>query len=219
MPKEINKMKQLLKLVPVLFMFLTGCATIEPYNYAAYEAELPRSILVIPPINSSIDVKASYTYLSTVTMPLAEKGYYVFPVSVIDNLLKENGLPTPTEMNSIPLDKIQEHIGADAVLYVTIEKWGQEYQVISSVTTVKGYAKLVSVKSGNLLWEAPLDAQISSDSAGLGLIGALVNAAITQVVGDINDRTPAVSSIANMRAFNATKRGLLNGPYKKTANK
>jgi hypothetical protein len=45
-------------------------------------------------------------YLSTLTKPLAEKGYYVLPVAVIDQFLKENGLPTPAEMNGIPLEKI-----------------------------------------------------------------------------------------------------------------
>jgi hypothetical protein len=40
-----------------------------------------------------------YIYLSTLTKPLAEKGYYVLPVAVIDQFLKENGLPTPAEMN------------------------------------------------------------------------------------------------------------------------
>ncbi|MEO9509439.1 MAG: GNA1162 family protein, partial [Nonlabens ulvanivorans] len=161
----------------------------------------------------------SYTYLSTVTQPLAEKGYYVFPVSVIDHFLKENGLPTPAEMNSIPLDKIQEHIGADAVLYVVIDNWGQEYQVLSSVTVVQGYAKLISVKTGELLWDAPIVAQQSSNNGNQGLIGALVSAAITQIAGNVKDYTPAVSRLANNAAINSVKRGLLDGPYKLNAKK
>lgn len=202
-----------IKFTPILLLFLTGCATVEPYNYDAFNAEPPRSILVIPPVNNSVDVKAPYTYISTVTRPLAEKGYYVFPVGVIDQFLKENGLPTPAEMNMIPLDKIDENIGADAVLYVTIDNWGQEYQVLSSVTIVKGYAKLISVKSGHLLWEAPVVAQQSSDSGGNGLIGALVNAAVTQIAGSISDNTPTVARFANQQAFGSKQRGLPDGPY------
>ena len=63
-------------------------------------------------MNSSVEVNAPYSYLSTISQPLAEKGYYVFPVSVVDTFLKENGLPTPAEMNGIALDKIVEVIGA-----------------------------------------------------------------------------------------------------------
>lgn len=207
-------MKMIFKLMPILFVFLTGCVTVTPYDYTALTAESPRSILVLPPLNNSVDVNASYTYLSTITRPLAEKGYYVYPVAVIDTFLKENGLPTPAEMNAITLDKISENIGADAVLYVTIDNWGQEYQVISSVTIVQGHAKLVSVKTGALLWDAPVVAKLASDGGGNGLIGALVSAAITQIVGDVVDKTPEASRLANTQAFDSKERGLLAGPYK-----
>jgi hypothetical protein len=40
-------------------------------------------------------------------------------------------------MNSIPLEKIREHTGADAVLYVEIEEFGQKYLVLSSVAIGK----------------------------------------------------------------------------------
>ena len=69
-----------------------GCAT-TPYDYAPYRQHMPRSILVLPPLNESVEVNAPYSYLSTVTRPLAECGYYVFPVAVIDAFLKDNGLP------------------------------------------------------------------------------------------------------------------------------
>ncbi len=63
-----------------------GCAT-TPYDYAPYRQHMPRSILVLPPLNKSVEVNAPYSYLSTVTRPLAECGYYVFPVAVIDAFL------------------------------------------------------------------------------------------------------------------------------------
>jgi len=198
----------------LLIIVLNGCVSInESYDYTAFNNHKPRSILVIPPQNNSIEVNAPYTYLSTVTQPLAEKGYYVFPVSVIDYFLKQNGLPTPAEMNSIPLDKIDEHIGADAVLYVTLSDWGQKYELISSKAIVKGHVRLVAVKTGITLWDAPIHAVQASDSGGHGLIGALVNAAITQILGDLQDHTPALARQANNIAINSSKRGLPNGPY------
>ncbi len=212
-------MKMIFKLIPIVFVLLTGCATVPPYDYTALKNESPRSILVLPPLNNSVDVSASYTYLSTITMPLAEKGYYVYPVAVIDTFLKENGLPTPAEMQSISLDKISENIGADSVLYVTIDNWGQEYKVLSSVTIVKGHAKLVSVKTGTLLWDAPVMAELASDSGGNGLIGALVNAAITQIAGNLVDRTPQAARLAHSIAFDSKERGLLVGPYKPAETK
>ncbi|MGK0306257.1 MAG: hypothetical protein ACI8UG_002012 [Gammaproteobacteria bacterium] len=203
------------KVALLFIVLLSGCTTIEPYNYGPLKQAAPRSILVLPPMNSSVEVSAPYTYLSTVTKPLAEKGYYVFPVSVVDNFLKENGLPTPAEMNGIALDKIDEIIGADAVLYVHIQDWGQKFLVLSSVSVVQGSLKLVSVKTGKLLWEAPINAQYSpNDNSSGGLLGALVVAVVSQIAGEISDNTPQVARMANNMAFNSAKRGLLNGPYK-----
>jgi len=204
--------------LPFIIFFFSGCAT-TPYNYTAFEQSKPRSIVVIPPNNNSIEVNAPYIYLSTLTRPLAEKGYYVFPVSVIDHFLKENGLPTPAEMNGIPLDKIGEHIGADAVLYISIEDWGQKFQVIQSVAKVHATLRLVDVKTGELLWESTAIAQESSGGGG-GLIGALVSTVVTQVVAStIADPTPNLARRANNLAINNQVRGMLDGPYKQSTEK
>jgi hypothetical protein len=195
-------------------MLLSGCvATNTPYDYSALENSRPRSILVIPPLNNSIEVNAPYIFLSTITRPLAEKGYYVFPVAVIDRFLKENGLPTPVEMNGIPLDKIAQHIGADAVLYVAIEDWGQKYQLVSSTTVVHSTLRLVDVNTGVLLWQATVRGVRSSDDAGAGLLGAIVNALATQIGGSVTDYTPGLSSFSNHRQINDSASGLLHGPY------
>ncbi len=200
--------------LPFIILLFSGCAT-TPYDYTAFKKSKPRSIVVIPPNNNSIEVNAPYIYLSTLTRPLAEKGYYVFPVAVIDRFLKENGLPTPAEMNGIPLDKIGEHIGADAVLYISIKDWGQKFQVVQSVATVHATLRLVDVKTGETLWEAIAMAHNSSDDGGGGLIGALVGAIVTQVMAStIADPTPGLARQANHLAINSPARGMLDGPYK-----
>lgn len=207
--------KNIFKIALVSILILSGCASVEPYNYSALQQAAPRSILVLPPMNSSVEVNAPYSYLSTISKPLAEKGYYVFPVSVVDTFLKENGLPTPAEMNGIALDKIDEIIGADAVLYVDIKDWGQKFQVLSSVTVVQGHVKLVSVKTGELLWDSVISAQYNPSNNGSGgLVGALVGAVVSQIAGEISDNSPQVARLANAQAFNSPKRGLLTGPYK-----
>lgn len=203
------------------FILITsGCATKTPYDYTAFERSKPRSIVIIPPNNNSIEVNAPYIYLSTITRPLAEKGYYVFPVFVIDQFLKENGLPTPAEMNEIPLDKIGEHIGADAVLYITIEDWGQKYQVVQSVTKVHATLRLVDVKTGDLLWDSTAIAAESSGDGGGGLAGMLVMAVVDQVLDStIADPTPRLASQANNSAIDDDVRGMLDGPYKSKTEK
>ena len=91
---------------------LAGCATTKPYDYTNYRAYPPRSILVLPPVNESTDVRGTYGYLSTMTRPLAELGYYVYPVVLIDQFFKEQGMPMPGDMAQAPLGKIREIVGA-----------------------------------------------------------------------------------------------------------
>jgi len=200
--------------VSVFVVLLSGCvAPTGPYDYSALENSRPRSILVIPPVNNSVEVNAPYIFLATITRPLAEKGYYVFPVAVIDHFLKENGLPTPAEMNSIPLDKIAEHIGADAVLYVSIKEWGQKYQLVTSSTIVDSTLRLVDVNTGVLLWHATVRGVRTSDDGGAGLLGAIVGAIATQIAGSVTDYTPELSSASNRQKINDKSTGLLHGPY------
>src|SRR5689334_11689297 len=99
-------------------LLLAGCQTVTPYDYTNFRAHPPRSILVLPPLNESTAIEGTYGYLTTVTRPVAERGYYVFPVAVVDQFMKDNGLPTANEMQQAPLAKVAEITGADAVLFL-----------------------------------------------------------------------------------------------------
>ena len=199
-------------LVCTVLMLANGCAP-STRDYSVYRAHLPKSVLVLPPLNQSVEVNAPYGYLSTISRPLAECGYYVFPVAVIDAFLKENGLPTPGEMHSISLDKIHEVFGADAVLYVTIEEYGQKYQILSSTTVVKAHAALVDVATGATLWEGRSQAVQGSGSSGGGIVGMLVTAAVSQIVASATDKAHALAVQANTQMIFDANSGLLFGPY------
>ncbi len=203
-----------LLLIAFAIAVLSGCA-VQPYDYTALNAAQPKSILVIPPTNESTDVNSTYTFLSTISKPLAEQGYYVFPVAVVDTLMKENGLPTPDEMNSIPLEKIRDVTGADAVLYVNINQWGQKFQLLSSVTIIDSDVRLVDTSTGTLLWHAKIQAQQGSSDGGGGLAGAIVGAIAEQIASAIVDKTYGLSAQSNLLAVNHKTRGLLKGPYNK----
>jgi len=66
-------------------LVLTGCASSPAVNkdMTVYKQHMPKSILVLPPVNDSPDVKATYSYWPTVITPVAEAGYYVFPISAV----------------------------------------------------------------------------------------------------------------------------------------
>jgi hypothetical protein len=187
-------------------------ACVSPPDYSAFRETPPRSILVLPPLNESVAVDAAYSWLTTATAPLAETGYYVFPVAVVDAFMKDNGLPSAAEMHAIDIAKLGEVFGADAVLYVTIEDWGQKYILISSNTVVKVKATLVDVGTGIQLWEWELNHQESSGGTGDPIADAVI-AVVEQVVDSVSDQTHYAAGRANFLLFQNEKTGLPYGPY------
>jgi len=194
-------------------LLLGACATPAPYDYSAFHAHRPRSLLVLPPLDDSMEVQATYAYLSTVTEPLAERGYYVFPVAVVDRLLRDNGLSGPSEMRQAPLDRIRDIFGADAVLYITLKDWGTAYRVIDSATEVTVEAELVDVASGTVLWSGEHSAVASSSSGQSSLFGMLVTAVVNQVTTSVSDPSFDVARSCNQELFWDDRYGLPLGPH------
>lgn len=190
---------------------VTGCA-LPPYDYTQFRQHHPRSIVVLPPLNESTSVKGTYSYYSTVTFPIAEMGYYVFPIAVIDQFLKENGMPGPGEMHQIPPQKFHEILVADAVMYTTLTEYGSKYQLINSRTVVSASAKLIDTRTGTLLWEG--DATVEENSGGSGnVLADLFAAAVTQAINSSTDAAHALCPEANELLFTPENYGLLFGPY------
>lgn len=197
-----------------LVMLSQGCATKSPFDYSAFRESKPRSILVIPPLNNSPDLTATNSVLAQVTLPLSESGYYVFPVSLVSEAFKQNGLTHPAEMHSVSNLKLREIFGADAALYITIQKFGAVYTVISSETLVVMQGRLVDLRTGRLLWAGT--AQASSREGEQhqgGLAALLVTAIVKQVLASTFDVSHRYSGIAANRLLTAGQpNGLLFGP-------
>jgi hypothetical protein len=195
---------------------MVGCATKAPsYDYTAFKAAKPRSIVVLPPLNNSPEVNAGNSVYAQVSYPLAEAGYYVLPVAVVGETFKQNGLTNAADIHGVDVRKLNEIFGADAGLYITIDKYGSTYTVIDSVAVVAVTAKLVDLKTGTLLWEGKASASNNEggNNGGGGLIGALVAAAVKQILNSTTDAAHPVAGVANARLLSAgMTNGLLYGP-------
>ena len=206
--------KVALLLAPAVLM--VGCATKAPsYDYTAFKAAKPRSIVVLPPLNNSPEVNAGNSVYAQVSYPLAEAGYYVLPVAVVGETFKQNGLSNAADIHGVDVRKLNEIFGADAGLYITIDKYGSTYTVIDSVAVVSVTAKLVDLKTGTLLWEGKASASNNEggNNGGGGLIGALVAAAVKQILNSTTDAAHPVAGVANARLLSAgMTNGLLYGP-------
>ena len=211
-------LRNLFKLVTatLVIFILVGCATNRAMvDYTAFKESRPRSVVILPPINESPDVKATYSMLSQMTYPLAEAGYYVFPVAVVDETFKQNGLPNANDIQNVPFKKLREIFGADAALYVTVNQYGTTYAVLDSVTVVSASARLVDLKTGNTLWEGTASASDQGgNNSGGGVLGMLVTAAVKQIINTALDAAhPVAGQASNLLLSAGHANGILYGPY------
>ncbi|ACB65388.1 DUF799 domain-containing protein [Burkholderia ambifaria] len=207
------------KLMSVLSIvaLLSACAQpVKRPDYTAFKKSQPRSILVLPPINETSDVTATYGMLSQMTLPLAESGYYVVPVAVMDETFKQNGLTNAAEIQQTSPAKLREIFGADAALYSKVSQYGTVYRILASATVVSASAKLVDLRTGDVLWQgrASASSDEGGNSGGGGLIGMLVTAAVKQIANTLMDQSHSVAAYTSTRMLSAgPPNGLLYGPH------
>ncbi len=202
---------RLAALSTAVLLLASACAAPRT-DYGPYLRHFPRSVLVLPPINESLEVQASGMFLSTVTTLLAERGYYVLPVAVVDALFKAEGVPLPPEMHQIPPEKLCEVFGADAVLYATIRRWTTTYVVLNTTTTVVLDYRLVDADTRTELWRRHQAFQYSPSAQQSNVVGMIVAAQVHAAQSTSGRLERDVAAAANQQAFYAPQHGLLTGP-------
>lgn len=199
----------------VAALWLSACATPpKPYDYTAFRQSKPASLLVLPPVNQSPDVKATPSVLAQAMLPLGEAGYYVLPVTLVDQTFRDNGMTVPDDIHQLPTDKLREVFGADAAVYITIKQYGTRFQVLSSDTRVELEARIVDLRNGALLWNGSAWASSTENSNGnqAGLIGLLVQAVVEQIINTSTDAGHRIAGIADQRLLGLRANGILPGP-------
>jgi len=214
-------MNQLTKIVfSIVFLVLaSGCVQkdVRPdYDYTAFRAEDPKSILVIPAVNRSVQVDAPDFFLSTISRPAAERGYYVFPVHMVKRILEDDGLSDAYMVHQQDPVRLAALFGADAVLYVAIEQWTAKYVVLATNVTVEMSYILKSGKTGEELWNSTISRTYDSNSSG-GSSGSpladLIVAAISAGVTKAKPNYVPLSTQANAAVASEAHHGVPAGPY------
>lgn len=195
---------------------LTACATPKaPYDYSAFKESRPASILILPPVNETPDVKATSGVMASTIFPLAEAGYYVMPVSLVNETFRQNGLTSPEDIQNVEPAKLRDIFGADAAVYMKVKRYGTTYMLISSETVVTVEGKLVDLRTGKTLWQGTSSASSAEQNNGGsgGLAAILVGAIVKQIIGTVTDASFSYASVANQRLLGApVANGMLYGP-------
>jgi hypothetical protein len=194
---------------------LAGCATAPTSkDYTVFRSEAPRSILVVPVLNNSLNVPAPDFFLSTISRPFAERGYYVFPAYMVKRVMEDDGLADPGLIHNAPAARLGRLFGCDAALLVTIQRWDSKYMLITTQTTVQFDYALKSCKTGSTLWQDSQTMVYSPQSSSSGNpIADLIAQAIMAAVEKGAPNYMPLTMQANALAAGVPGRGLPAGPY------
>jgi len=206
-------------------LLLVSCVSVSKINNADYDAfreSRPTSILVLPPLNNSVEVDAPNVILASTVRPLAESGYYIIPVALSNQMFRQNGIQTAADAHAVSHARLREIYDADAALYITITQFGAAFQVLRSVVQVRASAKLVDLRNGRLLWEREIyyeeEPSQTTANVGGGLGGAILAAVATAAVDQIANTLSNAAYNAGRNAMGAfldanRSDGILFGPY------
>ena len=203
------------KLILIGFIVLiSGCVTVPKKDYTAFYAAAPRSVLIVPVVNRSVNVDAPNYFLSSITIPVAEQGYYIFPVNMVKRVLEDNGLSDADMVHNAPTEKLASIFGADAVLYITINRWDARYLLISTTITVDLTYVLKDGKTGETLWLDTRHVQYTPSGSSSG--NPLADLVADMVIAAIEKAAPnylPLAKQANAEAFKYPGPGIPPGPY------
>jgi hypothetical protein len=189
-----------------------GCATAPRADYSLLRKEDPHSILVIPATNKSVDVNAPDYFLATISQPLADRGYYVFPVNMVRSVMADDGLSDADMVRAADPRRLGQLFGADAIMYISIERWEAKYVVLTTKVTVELDYTLKSAKTGSVLWTNHQVMVYQPQASNAGLAGLIVDA-ITAAIAKAAPNYIPLAQQANLRAVGLKQTGLPAGPH------
>jgi hypothetical protein len=199
----------------LVVLLLTSCGETKNFtrgeNYPKmYEAK-PTSILIMPPINKTVNVEAKEYFYTSLAIPLCEKGYYVIsPFLSMETLKSESAYDSEMFING-DLKKFNEVFGADAALFTTINKWSKS--TFGNTITVEIEYLLKSTTSNEILFnrKGTVTVDLSINSGSGGLLGALVDMAASAIATASTDKVVAARSCNTFSLFD-----LPDGKYRST---
>jgi len=198
--------------IVLLIVITSGCGSTQtPRDFTAFNSLNPRSILVVPVVNESLEVSASNSMLSTLSIPIAESGYYVYPVNTVKVILEQEGFYEPEQIHAQPPSVLAKLFGADAVLFVTIKRWDAQYIVVSTTVTI-GVEYALFSKDNSEIWRATSKQAYETDTLDSNknsLLGAIVSAAIERATPDYMRLARKANRMAILTGKNPIPKGPL----------
>lgn len=195
-------------LLAVISAFMTSCGAhiTRGDQYPKMYETKPLTLLVMPPINNTVNVDAKELLYTSISKPLAEAGYYVISPYLGMAILKAESAYDAELFRESSLTMFRTYFGADAVIFSEINKWEKG---LSSIRAGIRYF-IRDARSGEIIFDRTCDMKVnigSSSSGWLGLITSAVETALTDHI--------IAARKANAYIFNDMPRGKYDAQYMK----
>lgn len=198
---------------------LCACGSSAKYtrlgNYPKMYEEQPVTIVVMPPINKSMEVDAKEYFYFTVNTALCEAGYYVVsPFLAMEMFKAESAYDSELFIERTDLSVFSKMFNADALLFTTINAW-EKSKLAGKITVNVDYV-LKSVRTNEILFERNgnlvLDTSVNPGSGGLlgALVGMVATALSTTEAGVVR-----AARNCNHYIFRDIPRGLYDANFQK----
>ncbi|MBF8273860.1 MAG: protein of unknown function DUF799 [Magnetococcales bacterium] len=194
-----------------LVTMLSACAP--PINKITafphmYEDGRPITVMMLPPINHTTAADAKELYATTVPVPVTNHGFYLYPTSVVFDLMKQDGIFDTEILKDVPPRVFRDKFGADAILVVEIEQWDTSYFILGGNVTVALNMSMRSTGTGEEVWSRKVKVVVdtSGGDGGGGIAGLVVKLAVAAVQTATTDYVP-IARMANDKAIAAMPYG------------
>jgi hypothetical protein len=178
--------------------------------YKGIYDEKPLSVLIMPPINRSTNVRAKEYFHSTLNVPIANAGYYVIPPFLSMEILKrESAYDADLFLNS-RLSKFREIFGADVALFTIIHEWRKStlksniYVEVEYIFKSTQTNEILYNRKGAVTYDTSANA-----TAGIGLTSILVNM-IASAINTAVTKHVLVARACNQHTFKDLPAGKYN---------
>ena len=141
----------------------------------------PRTVAVLPFLNRTENKEAFDVVRQSFHGHFSRLNYIAVPLLKLDHTLRQAGLDTPEKVAEIPIPKLSEIIGADAVIRGEITAYERVYAGLYSQVAVGAEVQMFDGKSGKELWWAKDVSRKHGGGVSTTPVGLILAALVTSL--------------------------------------
>ena len=196
-------------LIAACAVLFASCGTTASFTrgelYPKMYEEKPVTLLVMPPINNSNNVEAKELLYTSISLPLAEAGYYVISPHLAMEIFKAESAYDAENFFDQSVGMFGRVFGADAVIFSVIDEWKKVGFGIQ--TKLKFIIK--STRTNEVLFDRTCNLYLDlndNNYYGGGLVGVLANVAVSAINTALTDHIIA-ARMCNQFVFEDVPQG------------